>query len=78
MKQIDVITDAEIEAYNLVGCNRDSTLATPSDWHEAGNYIIELAERIKAERAIATMNSAAEASAYTKELFKKEKENEKQ
>ena len=41
-------TWAEIEAAGLLGCR---------DPHEAGNRLIELAERIKAERAVVAMGA---------------------
>ncbi len=49
-------TNSEYQAYILIGrgiCHTNSSY-TP---HDAGNEIIELAERIKSERAIMAMES---------------------
>jgi hypothetical protein len=53
----DYIVWAEIEASKLLtgkvaGFGNSTNARSP---HEAGNYIIQLAEKIKAERAVITM-----------------------
>ncbi len=54
-----IYTATEIEAYRLLGSagyllNYNTTFCKETP-HSAGNKIIEIAERIKAERAVATM-----------------------
>jgi len=56
---MDICVWAEMEAAQLLwppyGCKGGSPASGVADMHEAGNIIIVLAERIKAERAVATM-----------------------
>ena len=53
-KFVATYTNAEIQAQILTGKGMYSTDSTYTP-HDAGNEIIELAERIKAERAIMAM-----------------------
>ena len=52
---IDSYTDSELQAQILLGIGMNSTDSTYTP-HNAGNDVIELAERIKADRAIMAMN----------------------
>lgn len=53
---MDTLTIHEIIAYQLLrGCGGSSNVSV-QDYHKAANDIIILAEKIKAERAIAAMN----------------------
>gem|GEM_PF-4924496 len=54
-KTTTVIVSAELEAARLLWPSYGSTESGTEDIHEAGNRIIALAERIKAERAVAAM-----------------------
>ena len=51
---VDNYTYSELEAQMLLGIGINSTESTYTP-HDAGNDIIELAERIKADRAIMAM-----------------------
>ncbi len=57
-----VFTWGELEAHDLLyGSGGSNSISVPN-FHAAGNKIIELAERIKAERAVAAMQAAGLAS----------------
>ena len=54
-----ITTNAEIVAYQLLlmaGEIGNDTNISQGEINEAGNRIIQLAEKIKAERAVSTMN----------------------
>ena len=53
---IEKITYSEIYAFKLLQKSL-ATSITPHDYHEAGNEIILLAEKIKADRAVTAMTS---------------------
>ncbi len=52
----DTIVMAEMQALQLLIRAGEMSMDTNANAHEAGNKIIELAERIKAQRAVAAMN----------------------
>ena len=52
-----VYTRTEIKAFQLLSKSESMLTTDSEDYHEAGNLIIEMAERIKSERSIASMNN---------------------
>lgn len=54
-KNIKRFTRTEAQAYQLLNAGYMNTDFSTSEINEAGNKIIEMAERIKAERAVIAM-----------------------
>jgi hypothetical protein len=54
--KMETITFAEIAAYQLLYGSNMITKTEAQDFHNAGDKIIMMAEKIKAERAVVAMN----------------------
>jgi len=54
-KFTDTIVWPEVQAFYLLAVSKGALSTADTDFHAAGNKIIELAEQIKAARAVSAM-----------------------
>lgn len=64
MSRVEVYTMAELEAQAILTARECACTNDPRTPHYFGDRILELAERIKAERAVSTMTDAANAAQH--------------